>query len=108
MVIRQISGFFVPIFTVSLPRLPGSSPEYPSPTVKNNTGMRQKRPLRCYIDEYSREEAFTVDITQIYNEHKNSVYRLTLTYLHSQADSCPPAGQGKTTIMSAHSIPAAW
>ena len=78
MVIRQISGFFVPIFTGSLPRLPGSSPESPSPTAKNNTGMRQKLPLRCYIDEYSREEAFTVDITQIYNEHKNSVYRLAL------------------------------
>ena len=28
-----------------------------------------------------------MDITQIYNEHKNSVYRLALTYLHSQADA---------------------
>ncbi len=28
-----------------------------------------------------------MDITQIYNDNKNSVYRLALTYLHSQAEA---------------------
>lgn len=28
-----------------------------------------------------------MDITQVYNENKNSVYRLALTYLHSQAEA---------------------
>lgn len=28
-----------------------------------------------------------MDITQIYNDNKNSVYRLALTYLHSQPDA---------------------
>lgn len=28
-----------------------------------------------------------MDITQIYNENKNSVYRLALTYLHSRAEA---------------------
>lgn len=28
-----------------------------------------------------------MDITQVYNDNKNSVYRLALTYLHSQAEA---------------------
>lgn len=28
-----------------------------------------------------------LDITQVYNDNKNSVYRLALTYLHSQAEA---------------------
>ena len=49
--------------------------------------MRQKSFLSCYIYEYSKREAIVLDITQVYNDNKNSVYRLALTYLHSQAEA---------------------
>lgn len=49
--------------------------------------MRQKGILNCYIYEYSKREVIKLDITQVYNDNKNSVYRLALTYLHSQAEA---------------------
>ena len=49
--------------------------------------MGQKHYLNCYIYEYSKKEAIGMNITQVYNDNKNSVYRLALTYLHSQAEA---------------------
>ena len=49
--------------------------------------MRQNCFLSCYIYEYSKGEDISLDITQVYNDNKNAVYRLALTYLHSQAEA---------------------
>ena len=49
--------------------------------------MRQKYLLNCYICEYSKKGGIGLNITQIYNDHKNSVYRLALTYLHSRTEA---------------------
>ena len=49
--------------------------------------MRQNTSHVCYIYEYSKEEDLSLDIAQVYNDNKNSVYRLAFTYLHSRAEA---------------------
>lgn len=42
---------------------------------------------KCAADELKKGEIIKMDIAQVYNDNKNSVYRLALTYLHSQAEA---------------------
>ncbi len=49
--------------------------------------MRQKGFRGCYINEYSKKGVTRLDITKIYNDNKNPVYRLALTYLHSLTEA---------------------